>query len=176
MEWPVISWNSDEAFLLESPRPIDTPISEEYLHPYRDRVARVAHLLMSDSRDASHVIQETFMKLSRDAQGLRGDSSLRILVFRVAVSSIRGRQRRWKWRGHRPTSIPARDEEAIVRYGFSCLPRRHRLVLALRDIEGLSYSEISEVLGLPVGTVKSRLMRARSQMLTAVMRPPAHLE
>ena len=167
MEWPVSFWNS-----MVLPRRADAvdegPVDEMLLRPYRERVARIAHLLMSDSCDASHVIQQTFQNLSRDTESLRGDPSLRILVFRVAASTIRSRQRWWNWRGRRPSSIPARDEEAIVRYGLSCLPRRYRLVLALRDIEGLSYSEISEVLGLPMKTVRSRLMRARSQMLTSI--------
>jgi len=49
------------------------------------------------------------------------------------------------------------------------------LILVLREIEGLSYSEISEVLGLPAGTVKSGLMRARTRMLNSVMQPRARM-
>jgi RNA polymerase sigma factor (sigma-70 family) len=143
-------------------------ISATDLEPYRDRVARIAHLMLSDSCDASRVTTETFSKLARSTHALAGDCSLRILVFRSAVSTIRSRQRWWNRRGLRSSPDSANDEAAAVRYGLRCLPLRYRLVLALRDIEGLSYREISEVLGLSNETVKSRLRRARSLMLTSM--------
>jgi len=63
-----------------------------------------------------------------------------------------------------------KNDEAVIRHGLSRLSRGHRLILVLRDIEGLSYSEISEVLELPMETLKSRLARARSRMIAAVIR------
>ena len=167
MEWP-----RREAAFLEKTRPNESPVK-----PYRERVAGIAHLLMSDSCDATHVIQETFQNLSCNTQRQSEDSSLRILVFRTAVSTIRNRQRWWNWRDRflHPLSNPATNNEALVRQGLYCLSRSHRLILVLRDIEGLSYSEISEVLGLPAGTVKSGLMRARTRMLNSVMQPRARM-
>jgi len=167
MEWPVAFWNS-MALPRRAEAADEYPADEMLLRPYRDRVARIVHLLMSDSRDASLVMSETFSKLSRDTNCLDGDRSLRIQVFRVAVSSIRNRQRWWNWHERQSTSIPLEDEGALVLYGLRSLPRRYSIVLALRDIEGLSYSEIAEVLGLSTKTVKSRLSRARSLMLTSM--------
>ena len=178
----VVFWNSivfprREASFVKKPQSNESPINEMLLQPYRERVARIAHMLMSDSCAASRVTQETFLKLSCNTQRKIMDTSLKLLVFRAAVSTIRNHQRWWNWRDRslHPPSNPAKNNETLVRHGLRCLPRRHRLILVLRDIEGLSYSEISEVLGLPAGTVKSRLMRARTRMLNSVMQPLARI-
>jgi RNA polymerase sigma-70 factor (ECF subfamily) len=174
MQWPVVDWSSR---VLPRTGSHESPINEMLLQPYRERVARIAHLLMNDSCDASHVIQETFQNLSCNTQRQCEDSSLRIRVFRTAVSTIRNRQRWWNWRDRflHPPSDPTTNNEALVRHGLYCLSRSHRLILVLRDIEGLTYSEISEVLELPAGRVKTRLMRARTRMLNSVMQSRARM-
>jgi RNA polymerase sigma factor (sigma-70 family) len=98
------------------------------------------------------------------------------LIFRIAASRIQRLQRWWEHRitqyGRHPLSLE--DNDAVIRHALSRLPARYRLILVLRDIEGLSYDDISNVLRLPPATVKSRLRRARNRMMTAVM--PSHQE
>jgi len=159
-----------------------TSADDKVLQPYHDRVARIAYLLMSDSCDASDVIRETFLKVSCSTPGISDDFSLRISIFRTAVSTIQNQQRWWKRRNRFRVSprrgmsvggpFPDRpkDDEAVIRRGLSRLSRGHRLILVLRDVEGLSCSDISEVLELPMDTLKCRLARARSRMIAAVIR------
>jgi DNA-directed RNA polymerase specialized sigma24 family protein len=131
---------------------------------------------MSDSCDATHVIQETFQNCRATLNARARTLHSRIRVFRTAVSTIRNRQR-W-WSGEIDFFIRPPDpgeQRALVRHGLYCLSRSHRLILVLRDIEGLTYSEISEVLELPAGTVKTRLMRARTRMLNSVMQSRAQM-
>lgn len=202
MDWPPVLWNSmiairaeavrtlpgessarkhQEPSFVHCARPQDISADDKLLQPYHDRVARFAHLLISDSCDASEVIRETFLKVSCSTPGITDDSSLRVSIFRTVVSTIRNRQRWWKRRNRfhvllrhgvsvgGPFPVRRKDDEALVRHGLSRLSRGHRLILVLRDIEGLSYSEISEVLELPMETLKSRLARARSRMMAAVI-------
>jgi len=202
MDWPLVLRNSGisartevnragpEKFLVRSPkeslfaeraRSNEPSVDDKLLQPYRAGIARIVYLLISDSCDASEVIQETFRNVSCNSNAYRDASSLRICLLRIAVSRIQKRQRWWKRRNlfavlHRHSANSRglytrqeKDVETVIRHGLSRLRRRHRLILVLRDFEGLSYAEISEVLRLPTRTVRSRLTRARRRMITTVL-------
>jgi RNA polymerase sigma-70 factor (ECF subfamily) len=167
---------SDEAF-------------ETLIHLYQTPIYNVAYRILGDSAEASDAVQETFMKIFRGIRTFRGDCGLKTWIYRIAISESLNRQRWWKrWRRHAPVSIDdtspngirlveiadsgpnpesacARVElEREVQKALNGLSFEHRVVVVLRDIEGLSYEEISTTLGLSLGTVKSRLWRARSDM------------
>ena len=177
----ILARSQKESLFAERPRSNEISDYDQLLQPYRAGVARIVYLLMSDSCDASEIIRETFRNVSFNFQAFRDDSSLRITILRIAVSRIQKRQRWWKHQNlfavfHRrsansrlPHTKQEKDVETVIRHGLSRLRRRHRLILVLRDIEGLSYTEISEVLRLPTRTVRSRLTHARSRMITTVL-------
>jgi RNA polymerase sigma-70 factor, ECF subfamily len=169
---------SDEAF-------------ETLIHLYQAPIYNVAFRILGDASEASDAVQETFMKIFKGIKTFRGESGLKTWIYRIAISESLNRQRWWKrWRRHAPVSIDdtapngARlvevtdsgptPESACVRMemerevqrALNGLSFEHRVAVVLRDIEGLSYEEISETLGLSLGTVKSRLWRARSEMKT----------
>jgi RNA polymerase sigma-70 factor (ECF subfamily) len=148
----------------------------DLLRRYLDGVARMTRLLDENSWNADAVLQQSLMNVSKKVP----ESSSKVWIFRIAVSTIQARQRWWK-RLNRLRAFPflrvsstrsnpgeSIDDETRIRHGLRLLPRRHQLILVLRDIEGMSYGEISEVLDLPITTVKSRLSRARSRMLSVV--------
>jgi len=169
---------SDEAF-------------ETLIHLYQAPIFNVAYRILGDASEASDAVQETFMKIFKGIKTFRGECGLKTWIYRIAISESLNRQRWWKrWRRHAPLSIddtapngtrlidvtdsrPTPESvcaqlemEQAVQKALDGLSFEHRVVAVLRDIEGLSYEEISETLGLSLGTVKSRLWRARSEMRT----------
>ena len=169
---------SDEAF-------------ETLISLYQAPIYNVAYRILGDASEASDAVQETFMKIFKGIKTFRGESGLKTWIYRIAISESLNRQRWWKrWRRHAPVSIDdttpngarlveVRDSrptpesacaqmemEREVQRALNGLSFEHRVAVVLRDIEGLSYEEIAETLGLSLGTVKSRLWRARSEMKT----------
>ena len=169
---------SDEAF-------------ETLIHLYQAPIYNVAYRILGDTSEASDAVQETFMKIFKGIKTFRGECGLKTWIYRIAISESLNRQRWWKrWRRHAPVSIddtapngtrlvevtdsrPTPESacaqlemEREVQKALGGLSFEHRVVLVLRDIEGVSYEEIAETLGLSLGTVKSRLWRARSEMKT----------
>ena len=169
---------SDEAF-------------ETLIHLYQAPIYNVAYRILGDASEASDAVQESFMKIFKGIKTFRGECGLKTWIYRIAISESLNRQRWWKrWRLHAPISIDdtapngnrlievrdsgpspesicaQREMECQVQKALDGLSFEHRVAVVLRDIEGLSYEEIAETLGLSLGTVKSRLWRARSEMKT----------
>ena len=151
-------------------------------------VLGLATHLLGDREEALDLSQEVFLRVFRTLHRFRGQSSLRTWIFRIVVNQVRNRQRWWR-RRHRSSEISLddhiRDHGEIVlgteeytpdheltrkeigarlKTAIQHLPFEQRTALVLREIEGLRYEEIAFSLGLPVGTVKSRLTRARQTL------------
>src|SRR5262245_59668937 len=164
---------------------------ETLIDLYQTPIYNVAYRILGDASEASDAVQETFMKVFRAIKTFRGECGLKTWIYRIAISESLNRQRWWKrWRRHAPVSIddtapngmrlvevsdsrPSPESvcaqaeiEREVQKALIALTFEHRVVVVLRDIEGLSYEEIAETLGLSLGTVKSRLWRARAEMKT----------
>jgi RNA polymerase sigma-70 factor (ECF subfamily) len=149
--------------------------------------------MLGDTAEASDVVQEIFIKVFRNIGGFKGESALKTWIFRIAFSQILNRLRWWKSRhrsstvslddspnGHEhyvtdsgPTpdeALESKERELAIRHALVRLSSDHRSIIVLRDIEGFSYAEIAEVLGVSIGTVKSRLARAREDLKKSLMR------
>jgi RNA polymerase sigma-70 factor (ECF subfamily) len=141
--------------------------------------------MLPDPEEAADLTQDVFLAAFRFAGGFRGDCSVRSWLIRIAQNLVKNRFRhndrhRKGWHrsledeqiadaAARKTSSPedelvGRQTEALLEEGLAALPEDFRECLVLRDLELLSYEEIAEVTGLPVGTVKSRLWRARARL------------
>ncbi|HUJ80819.1 MAG TPA: sigma-70 family RNA polymerase sigma factor, partial [Candidatus Acidoferrales bacterium] len=150
-----------------------------------------------DAADAADVTQDVFLRVFRGIRGFRRSSSLKTWLYRVSVRQALN-HRRWCWRHHRQqVSIDADVQErgAIhelengeatpfekcathemqikVRQALAQVPAVFRSAVILRDLEGLSYEEVAEVLEVSVGTVKSRILRGR-RMLKDILDPLLH--
>jgi RNA polymerase sigma-70 factor, ECF subfamily len=149
---------------------------------YQDRLANAVTRLVGSTEDARDVLQDTFIKAYENLEGFRGGSSLYTWLFRIAVNTSLSHRRKRKWvpmsssgaedanagEGWADPSAPgpaepleAREVEAQVQRALDALDEEHRTVVVLRDIQHCDYREIAEILGVPPGTVKSRLHRAR---------------
>jgi RNA polymerase sigma-70 factor (ECF subfamily) len=148
--------------------------------------------MLHDSNDAADVTQEVFLKAYRGIQGFREGSSLRTWLYRIAVREALN-QRRWFWRHLRgqssidagpesncmaleveDTGLSPFDEFATqelrqaVQAALRGVAEVFRTAVVLRDIEGLSYEEVAEILDVSVGTVKSRILRGRRALREAL--------
>lgn len=156
------------------------------LERYRNPIySLVAQILVSDT-DAADVLQNIFVKVFRGIGQFHGQSTLKTWLYRIAVREALNFRRGWFRRHfHEPFSIddeprqpavtqakaPAAggpyetleqsERQQLVKTALDALPRPYRAVLVLREMEDLPYDEIAEMLGVPEGTVKSRLMRGR---------------
>ena len=191
----VVSWadvGGREAALIQRCAEGDDQACAELVGEHQRMVVQLALNLLGDPDEALDLSQEVFLRVFRTLQHFRGQSSLRTWIYRIAVNQARNRHRFWR-RRHRadqvsldqhiaahgelvadreptPDRIFAQKQLAIrLQQALDALPFDQRTAIVLREIDGLSYEEIAFSLGVAVGTVKSRLTRAR-QMLRAELR------
>lgn len=153
----------------------DRSAFEEIIVRYERRVFSVCLRMCGDQEDARDAAQETFVTAYRSLQGFRGDAQLSTWLHRVAVNASLDLLRK---RSKRPTAVevvpeatsdePGPEEVAVrsdraaaVHAALAKLSEDHRAVIVLFDLQGLQYPEVAQALDVPVGTVKSRLHRAR---------------
>jgi RNA polymerase sigma-70 factor (ECF subfamily) len=154
------------------------------MRAHYERTFRLACAIVHNEADARDICQEAWLTVWKQLSTFRGDSRfstwLHPIVTRRALDHLRKR-RRWfdrflpfETNGDSAASVPepvttedargqAETNETVmrVRAALATLPPKHRAVLALRELEGLSYEEIAEATGIPAGTVMSRLFHAR---------------
>ena len=159
----------------------------ELVGDHQRMVIQLAMNLLGDRDEALDLSQEVFLRVFRTIHRFRGQSSLRTWIYRIAVNQARNRHRFWR-RRHRadqvsldqhleshgdflsgaestPDRVLAQKELAErLQQALDHLPFDQRTAIVLREIDGLSYEEIAFSLGVAVGTVKSRLTRARQAL------------
>jgi RNA polymerase sigma-70 factor (ECF subfamily) len=146
---------------------------------YEKRVYAIAFRMTGNAEDARDATQEAFISALRALRSFRGDAQLSTWIHRIAVNAsldlVRRRTRRktdpLENIADRPTGEAGPEEAAMgahraaeVQKALLSVSAEHRAVLVLHDLNGLDYAETAEALDIPVGTVKSRLHRARSEM------------
>ncbi len=188
-----------EEQLVERLKRRDETAFNELVRAYEKRVFRlVLRMLGGDRAEAEDVAQDVFIQVFKSIDSFRGESKLSTWMFRVATNHCKNRIKYLdrRARGKKgeldelsehgalesasmsSSAIVARPDqqaeanqiEAIVRAAIAELDEDQRELVILRDVENLSYEEIQQITGLPEGTVKSRLHRARLQLAKAVQR------
>jgi RNA polymerase sigma-70 factor (ECF subfamily) len=151
---------------------------------YQHKVVKLVARMLRDPAEAEDVAQEAFVKAYRAIGSFRGDSAFYTWLYRIAVNTARNtmasRQRRpldyeadlseseqsavesRMRHGDTPEAVALSDEiHHTVNGAIGALPEDLRTAIILREVEGLSYEEIAEAMDCPVGTVRSRIFRAR---------------
>ena len=158
---------------------------------YSGQIYGLLFRLTQDAEEAADLTQDTFLQVLRSIRKFRGDSELKTWLFRIAINESRNRFRWWKRRKRESTvsldAQPAHDglplnetladnsedpERALIRRqererierALNDLPLSFREAVVLCDVEGQSYQEIATILGINIGTVKSRIARGREEM------------
>ena len=170
----------------------DQSAFDEMVARYWDRIYSMVHQMLRNQQDAEEVTQDAFIRAHRGLANFRGESAFSTWLYQIATNLARNRYWYW-WRRKRDKSvsfdapissennltlaeiIPAEvqsPDDITVTQEFvdriaRCMERlstKHREILVLRNVKNLSYEEIAEILGISVGTVKSRIARARESL------------
>ncbi|WP_291989145.1 sigma-70 family RNA polymerase sigma factor [Luteitalea sp.] len=192
LDWSSVS--DAEAALVSRCLAGDEQACTELVESHQRMVYQLAFHLLGDKEEALDLSQDVFLTVFRMLDRFRGQSALRTWIYRIVVNQARNRQRWWRRRyqsaqvpldvhvsEHGELSSPRDDcgPERLLRQkeqadrvwqALRDLPFDQRTALVLREIDGLSYEEIGYSLNVAVGTVKSRLARAR-QLLRAELQP-----
>jgi RNA polymerase sigma-70 factor (ECF subfamily) len=194
-----ITWTevgSREAALIQRCVARDENACAELVSEHQRMVYQLSLNLLGDHNEALDLSQEVFLRVFRTIRHFRGQSQLRTWIYRIVVNQARNRQRWWR-RRYRSSQVSldqhleqhgdhlaGRDQAAPDRMfaqkqlasrlqqALDHLPFDQRTAIVLREVDGLSYDEMAFSLGVTLGTVKSRLTRARHALRTVLQEAP----
>ncbi len=169
----------------------DSRAFDQLVLRHKDRVFNLCYGFFNDYQEANDIAQEIFIKVFRSIKKFRQESSFSTWLYRIAVNTCKNRiksleYRFTKWRksidnpsaqkedsatmeiqnGSMSPSerLEQKERSSIVRGAINSLANGKKTMILLRDIEGLSYEEIAKITGLNIGTVRSKLSRARNDL------------
>lgn len=179
---------SQEKILIQKCKSGDIYAFEQLIQGYQKKVFNIAYRILGDIDDASDMSQEVFIKVYKSITNFKEESSLSTWIYRIATNTCLDEVRRKKKAASisMSSTIQLEDGEITIQVedskpgpdeliaqketreeinkAIESLNEEHKAVIVLRDIQGLSYEEISSVLQCSLGTVKSRINRARSSL------------
>jgi RNA polymerase sigma-70 factor (ECF subfamily) len=188
---PAIGWSEvegRETALVARCAVGDEVACAELVEEHQRMVQQLAQHLLGDPQEALDLAQDVFLQVFRTIHHFRGQSTLRTWIYRIVINQARNRQRWWRRRrradqvsldehiranGEMPSTMAQAAPDRVFSQkeladrlwaAVERLPFEQRTAIVLREIEGLSYEEIAFSLGVAVGTVKSRLARAREAL------------
>ena len=174
--------------LVERARNGDRAAFQALFQKYHRRAYAVALGVLRRPDDAMDVVQDAFIKVHRNVASFQGASSFYTWLYRIvmnlAIDHIRKKRKVVEWGddaavqdaagdgsllpkiedAHPGHSVERRELSHKIREALDTLPEYHRAVILLREVEGMSYEEMAEVLDVPKGTIMSRLFHARRKM------------
>lgn len=165
---------------------------------YQDRLFNAVVRVLDNPDDALDVVQDSFVSAYHSLASFKGDAEFYTWLYRIAFNaavSVRRRRRPFVSLNAgrhgdpgleladgsemvRPgAALERAEDEAALQHGLNRLSPEHRAVLVLKDMEGMKYEQIADALGVPIGTIRSRIHRARlelRELLEAGDRPTPH--
>ena len=173
---------------------------EQLVRRYQDRVFNLCFRFLREREVAEEVAQDVFVAVYKHIDGFKGDAKFSTWLFRVVANHCHNKSKYLRRRKHKlqdSLDAPIEGEDGdmkrelpddpdrspeelarrrglneIIQSAINELDEDHRVIVLLRDVEDMSYEEISQVLGLPEGTVKSRLHRARNELRAKLSKTP----
>lgn len=154
----------------------------ELMRRYQDQLYNVVFRMLDNAEDANDVVQDSFLNAYQSLRKFQGDAKFSTWLYRIAVNSAITHRRKQKQprslldangrleatdrsEEGQPGKVMERNErERIVHDALSRVSPEFRIVLILKELDGQKYEEIAEVLQVPIGTVRSRLHRARMEL------------
>lgn len=162
----------------------DRDAFDDLVRRYQGQIVNLARAMTAADGDVDDIAQEVFVRVWRSLGSFRGESAFRTWLYGIALNVIRthrGRRSKLRalfWSAPAASEVDpvdqARDEDPGIEHkimlrdaidrALKLLPEELRDALVLRDVQGLEYREIAETLGVPIGTVESRIFRARQRL------------
>ena len=177
--------SADDNRLITECREGNTAAFGELVSRYQDRLFNTVVRLVDNAEDARDVVQEAFLHAYQSLHSFKGDSLFFTWLYRIAVNTAISMKRKQRpvlrlhasdddkaaldpldpAESNRPGhALEMAEEERKVHSALSKLSSEHRAVLVMKDMEGMKYEVMAEVLGVPIGTIRSRLHRARLEI------------
>ncbi len=184
----IILMKTKENVLIEISKKGDISAFEELIETYQNKVFNIAYSMLNNYEDANDVAQEVFIRVYKSIKNFKGESSFSTWLYRITTNVCLDELRKRKNKnvvsidedipfddgevtrqivddGPTPDIIAEKKEvREIVNEAIGQLSEEHKTVIILRELQGLSYEEISKIINCPRGTVKSRINRARSAL------------
>jgi RNA polymerase sigma-70 factor (ECF subfamily) len=181
----------EDAILIRAFRDGDKAAFDKLVLKHKDRVFNLCYRLLGDYEEANDSAQETFIKIYGSLKKFRFESAFSTWLYRIAVNTCKNKLKSKAFRQKRkmipmdnPVSgnrnqpsreiqdesqspameLEKKERMRAIQEAINALPPEQREVVTLRDIEGFSYGEVAEITGFNLGTVKSRLARARQDL------------
>jgi RNA polymerase sigma-70 factor (ECF subfamily) len=183
---------SSSALEQEKDRAQEVVVFDEIFKRYQSMVFNLTYRILGDREEALDVSQEVFFAVYRKLNHFRGESSVKTWIYRIAINRASNRGRWWNRLRRRGTvslddhlsedsdrtlsetveaagntpeeALALREMRLEIKRSLQRLPVQQRVAVIMRDVEGLSYEEISELLQVSLGTVKSRIARGRDEL------------
>ena len=167
----------------------------ELVRRYQDRLFNAVYRLLDQPEDAQDVVQEAFISAYQSLASFKGDAQFFTWLYRIAMNAAISHRRKHKLAVSLETGsknellidpldesaysqpgdlLEQREEENRLKSALNRLSVEHRAVLILKDIDGQKYEDIAEIMGVPVGTVRSRLHRARTELRDLLLQDEEH--
>jgi RNA polymerase sigma-70 factor (ECF subfamily) len=181
-----------ERMLIRRLQQRDERAFEEVVRLYQHKVYNLVYRMIGSQHEAEDIAQEVFVTVFKAIDSFRGEAKFSTWLYRIAANHCKNRMKYLGRRSYKATGeldeaaeremqdaqpsslrphvdgpdavLEGLELERSVQAGIAALDEEHRVLVVLRDVEDLSYEEISSITGLELGTVKSRLHRARLQL------------
>ena len=182
MQQPKILSLDDDFSLIKRFIDGDESIFGELVRRHKEKVRNIVYITLSNSTSVDDIAQEVFITVYRHLKNFRFESQFTTWIYRITINKCKDHLRKMNVRR---IFLPLKDDEEepvfesinedsdikeIVRNAIATLPDKLRIPLVLKDLEGFSYQEIAETMECEIGTVKSRIFRAR-EALKKVLKP-----
>lgn len=180
MQQPKILSLDDDFSLIKQFIDGDESVFSELLKRHKEKVRNIIYMTLSNSDGVDDIAQEVFITVYRHLKSFRFESQFTTWLYRITINKCKDHLRK---KNIRSIFLPLKDEEPvfesinedtdirhIVLNAIATLPDKLRIPLVLKDLEGFSYQEIADTMECEIGTVKSRIFRAR-EALKKILKP-----
>ena len=180
MQQPKILSLDDDFSLIKQFIDGDESVFSELLKRHKEKVRNIIYITLSNTDGVDDIAQEVFITVYRHLKSFRFESQFTTWLYRITINKCKDHLRK---KNIRSIFLPLKDEEPvfdsinedtdikhIVRNAIETLPDKLRIPLVLKDLKGFSYQEIADTMECEIGTVKSRIFRAR-EALKKILKP-----